>query len=223
MKNYAPLFIAILSTFSFSCFAQSDDHFSANTKMENSQLMADMSSNNDLAMVSYHVEERINMNFGSRVTSYNVSDISFVGTNDLGPNNIRIVTPKYAKAKQKYIPTITNAFAKNNANSLTTSAKLGWAAVPPVKVRDHVNITMIDTYERILDKGYKTVDMMMKVADSHYFEDDMEVAAKWYAELFSVSSNIEAVYYFRYAQALIATKQVAKGKEMMKIYESMNL
>lgn len=221
MKNYAPLFIAIVSTFSFSCLAQSGDHSSASMKMENEQLMAD----NDLAIVSYHVEERINMNFGSRVTSYNVSSLSFVSTNDLGPNNTRIVTPKYGKAKPKSIQALIIEKAKPIiANSIITSAKpLGLAAVAPIKVRDHVNIDIVGTYERILDKGFKSADMMQKVADSNFFEGNMEVAAKWYAELFAVSTDLEAVYYYRFAQTLLSTNQTQKGKEMMKIFETKNL
>ena len=86
MKKYAFFFVAIGSVFSYSCFAQS-----------NAKDLSDMSSKNDLAVVSYHVEERINMNFGGSVRTYEVSNLDMITPKDLGKNNVRIITPKYAK------------------------------------------------------------------------------------------------------------------------------
>lgn len=43
----------------------------------------------------YKVEEIVNMAFGGSVTRYTVSDLSLISKVDLGPENIRIITPFY--------------------------------------------------------------------------------------------------------------------------------
>ena len=101
MKKSAPLFLALISVFSFHCLAQRS--VPANVKITNTQLSSEKMSQNDLAVVSYHVEERINMAFGSTVTTYDVSSLNLVSTHDLGQNNVRVVTPKYEKVRVKAV------------------------------------------------------------------------------------------------------------------------
>ena len=52
----------------------------------------------------YKVEEIINMKFGGTTTRYTVSDLSLISKTNLGPDNIRIITPVYKeeKLKRKY-------------------------------------------------------------------------------------------------------------------------
>lgn len=222
MKNYSLLFVAIASLFSIGCLAQSADHILADSKM---QLMSNEMSNNDLAVVSYHVEERINMPFGSSITTYEVSNISLVRTNELGENNTRVVTPKYGKAKTVPMSAATSASI--------VAPKMPIVAVPalsPTKVvaapkriaPEYVNVDILSTYERVLEKGYRSIDMLKRVANNRYFENDLVVAAKWYKELFAMSSDQEAVMYFRYAQSLKAINENEKAAEMMAIFEQKN-
>lgn len=221
MKNFVPIFTAILCFYSFGSFAQSNKNVVVNEKMEN----ANMHNGNDLAVVSYHVEERINMNFGSNITTYNVSSLSLINTNDLGENNVRIITPKYAKVKAVAVTlNIERPKIEITSPKIVTSASLIKIDVfRPKKRRDYANIYVVDTYERIMDKGYKSKEMIIKVADSHFFDEDMELAAKWYSELFAIDTDIDTVYYYRYAQSLRAIGQTKKADEMIKIFESKNL
>ena len=214
-------FIAIICFYSFGCFAQSNKHVLVNAKMEN----ANMNTGNDLAVVSYHVEERINMNFGSNITTYNVSSLSLINTNDLGENNVRIITPKYAKVKAVAVKlNIERPKIKiTNPKIMTSANQIKIDVFRPKKRRDYANIYVVDTYERIMGKGYKTKDMITKVADSHFFDEDMELAAKWYSELFAIDTDIDTIYYYRYAQSLMAIGQTKKADEMMKKFESNNL
>jgi hypothetical protein len=55
------------------------------------------------------------------------------------------------------------------------------------------------TYERLADKGYKSVDMFQ-----NWETTSMEArkAAQWYGELFTMTSEVEPAYYYRYAQSL---------------------
>lgn len=217
MKKDALLFIAMASVFSLSCLAQRIDHFPDGAKMENMQLLANSMSDNDFAVVSYHVEERINMAFGSSITTYEVSNLSLVGTNDLGQNNTRIVTPKYARAKAKAIavkelPMVPNAIMAPVIKPLKVIA---------VDARPkYVNIDILSTYERVLDKGYKTVEMLKRVGNGRYFDGDLAMAAKWYSQLFDLTTDLDAEYYYRYAQSLHSIRQIEKANEMMKIFEN---
>lgn len=207
------------SVFSLSCLAQSTDRFPDGAPLEHMQLMSsDMSGNNDLAVVSYRVEERINMAFGSSITTYEVSNLSLVGTNDLGENNTRTVTPKYGRAKAK-------AMAVKEATQVPI-AIVPTVAMPKIDAvvvdtrPKYVNIDILSTYERVLDKGYKTVEMLKRVGNGRYFDGDLAMAAKWYSQLFELTTDLDAEYYFRYAQSLKSISQPEKANEMMKIFEN---
>jgi len=83
------------------------------------------------------------------------------------------------------------------------------------------NIDVISTYERVLNKGYESEEMLKKVADKHFFDSDYDAAAKWYAQLIATTcTDLEAVYYYRYAQSLLAINQIEKGNEMMAIFKT---
>jgi GTPase SAR1 family protein len=222
MKNYALFFTAIGSVISYSCFAQS-----------NVKTLSDMTSQNDLAVVSYHVEERINMNFGGSIRTYDVPNLDMITPKDLGQNNVRIVTPVYAKVKAVAVEAVrekitTVAMAKEetvkaNATSIISKPIDTDVLTTAERKREYVNIDVIDTYERIMDKGYKSVAMIIKVADRHFFDGDLVLAAKWYNELFNNTKDLEAVYYYRYAESLKAVNQLDKAREMMKIFETKSL
>lgn len=221
MKKFA-LFIAMVAgSFSYGCFAQSNDRFLDSEKMDNSQI----TTNNDLAVVSYHVEERINMRFGGSVTTYDVTDLSMISKNDLGENNVRIITPKYAKIRPRIEAIgMTGEKVKTTKTEITAKPVNTSLVVKTEAKKDYANIDVIDTYERVMEKGYKSIVMLTKVADRHFFEGDLVLAAKWYTELFNTTkTELEAVYYYRYGQSLIATGQTQKGNEMMKIFEAKSL
>ena len=74
-----------------------------------------------------------------------------------------------------------------------------------------------------MDKGYKSVAMITKVADRNFFDGDMDKAAKMYAELFAITNDLEAVYYYRYGHSLISIGQTEKGTELIEIFKSKSL
>ena len=80
---------------------------------------------------------------------------------------------------------------------------------------NYAYVDAIKTYERIFAKGYKSQDMLQKLGDSYYYKGDYDNAAKWYNELFAFTKEVNPEYYFRYAQALKATKDYKKADEMM--------
>lgn len=193
----------LIAITSLSCF-----HVTAQDGHEVAMNETSAANRSDVAY--YYVEERINMSFGSQITTYTVSDLSFVSKADLGPNNIRIITPKYAKLKSSRI-----------AAKIAVASPAAVDEIPEERPTS-VNIDLIATYERVLEKGYKSEKLLKSVANEYFFNGNFNAAAKWYDELFAMNTDLEAMYYFRYAKALAGANQLEKSTEMMQIFETKN-
>lgn len=72
-----------------------------------------------------------------------------------------------------------------------------------------------DIYEKVANKGYKSVDLFQKLGDSYYFNADLLTANKWYSELFALNETVDPEYLYRYAQTLKATGDVKKSDEYL--------
>ena len=224
MKAYARYFIATMSVLSFHIYGQTTNDIAMTSTNGNVASKAETAPKEDLVIVGYYVEEVINRTFGKRITKYEVSKLDMVYTNDLGPNNTRTVTPIYRKAKVKKVNT---ALALPSKSIIDTSAikiePVNVELIAPDEVPKYISIDIIDTYAKVLDKGYKSIMMLTKVADKAYFSGDLVIAAKYYEELFNLTSDLEPMYYYRYAQALKAINQKDKADEMMRMFERVNI
>lgn len=91
--------------------------------------------------------------------------------------------------------------------------KVGYSDIDPLK-----------TYERVIEKGYKSADMLKKIGNAYYFNEELDKAAKWYQELFSLSTitDLEPEYYFRYARSLKSINKNDEANEMMKLFHQKN-
>ena len=76
-------------------------------------------------------------------------------------------------------------------------------------------VDAIKTYERIASKGYKSVDLFQKLANSYYFNSELAKANKYYAELFALKEEVAPEYYFRYSQCLKSVGDYKKSDEML--------
>ncbi|WPR72035.1 OmpA family protein [Flavobacterium sp. NG2] len=83
-------------------------------------------------------------------------------------------------------------------------------------------IDAIKTYERMYEKGYKSKDILLKLANAYYFNGDLENAAKRYTELFELNPIVVPECYYRYAQSLKSIKEYKKADEMMAIFNKEN-
>ena len=64
-------------------------------------------------------------------------------------------------------------------------------------------VPAIDIYQKVLDKGYESADLLQKLGNSYYFNANYAKAAEVYAQLVEkYPSEIGAEYYFRYGQSL---------------------
>ena len=79
------------------------------------------------------------------------------------------------------------------------------------KGKNYAYVNVTKTYERIAEKGYKSVDLFQKLGNIFYAEKNMSKAAKWYGELFSLTYDLDISYYHQYAKALTAIDDIEKA------------
>ena len=79
-------------------------------------------------------------------------------------------------------------------------------------------IDAIEIYEKVAEKGIKSVDLFQKLGNAFYFNGELTKASKWYGALFALQQEVEPEYYFRYAQALKAEGNYEKANQFMDIF-----
>jgi outer membrane protein OmpA-like peptidoglycan-associated protein/tetratricopeptide (TPR) repeat protein len=99
--------------------------------------------------------------------------------------------------------------------SINLSAQNSKLAKAEEDYEKYAYVDAIKTYERIFENGYKSPDMLQKLGNSYYFNANLQKAAKWYGELFAMTEDLDAEYFFRYAQSLKGIQEYAKADAMM--------
>ncbi|WP_281322052.1 hypothetical protein [Flavobacterium aestivum] len=100
--------------------------------------------------------------------------------------------------------------------------KVKAASKEPQKKDNYTYIDAVKTYERVSEKGYKSPDMLKKLGDSYFFNEQLEKAAKCYGELCEMTTNLEPVYYYRYSIALRAIGETQKAGENLKKFNELS-
>jgi outer membrane protein OmpA-like peptidoglycan-associated protein len=104
--------------------------------------------------------------------------------------------------------------------SFSLSAQQAKLASANKKYENYAYINAIQTYERVAEKGYKSVELFQKLGNAYYFNAQLEKSAKWYGELFALdSTSIQPEYYYRYAQSL---RSIGQNDKANKILEKFN-
>jgi outer membrane protein OmpA-like peptidoglycan-associated protein len=91
--------------------------------------------------------------------------------------------------------------------------------------KEYDNLAYLKTSEILLEvaeNGYTSVDLLQKLASSFYFNNQMEQATKWYGELMKMNEDIDAEYYFRYAQALKSVENYTESDKWMKKFADLD-
>jgi outer membrane protein OmpA-like peptidoglycan-associated protein/tetratricopeptide (TPR) repeat protein len=83
------------------------------------------------------------------------------------------------------------------------------------KYDSYAYVDAIKTYERVANKGYKSEELFKKLGNAYYFNAQLEDAARWYGELFEMTSDLEPEYYYRYSSSLRSIGENDKANEMM--------
>ena len=90
------------------------------------------------------------------------------------------------------------------------------------KYENFAYIDAIKTYERVAEKGYKSIDMFQKLGNAYYFNGELSNAAKWYTELFAMTSDLEPKYYYRYSQSLRSIGENDKANEILEKFNQIS-
>ncbi|WP_456439114.1 OmpA family protein [Psychroserpens sp.] len=92
--------------------------------------------------------------------------------------------------------------------------------------KEYDNLAYVKTSEILLEvanNGFKSVDLLQKLANSFYFNNQMKEAAQWYGELMAMNDDMEdPEYYFRYAQALKSIENYDESDKWMKKFHEAN-
>lgn len=75
-----------------------------------------------------------------------------------------------------------------------------------------------DIYERVANRGHKSVDLFSKLGDSYYYNADLISANKWYTKLFGLSNQVDSEYLYRYSQTLKAAGDIKKSDEYLQMF-----
>jgi len=221
--------IIIVSVFSWSLHSQKVESIIENKKMRTTQLLlpeiSDTLSKSVRIIKSYKVVETINKRFGGYTLTYIVSNPNLVRTNNLGPGNTRVVTPIYKIKKQPidYTNISKTDLIKPAISSNDLHIPIKLDSIEGINENEEISngtayVSILRTYERVLQKGYKSIEMLKKVANGYYFIEQLDKAAKFYEELFSLETDLEPEYYFRYAQSLKFINKTDKADKMMDQY-----
>lgn len=91
------------------------------------------------------------------------------------------------------------------------------------KYDNYAYIDAIKTYEKVAEKGYKSAAMYQKIGNAYYFNGELDKAAKWYGELFTMpDTTIEPTYYYRYAQSLRAIGENDKANKILEEFDKIS-
>lgn len=80
----------------------------------------------------------------------------------------------------------------------------------------------IDQYEKLVEEGNDTVDVLKKIGDAYYYNAQYDDAGKWYAKLFSLEvTDPEPEYIYRYVMTLRTMGEYGKADDWMHTFKTL--
>jgi outer membrane protein OmpA-like peptidoglycan-associated protein/tetratricopeptide (TPR) repeat protein len=76
-------------------------------------------------------------------------------------------------------------------------------------------IDAIKTYEKIVKKGFVNAEICCKIGDAYYYNANYKIAADWYQKAFSLNSELNPEYYYRFAISLKSSNQLEESDKYM--------
>lgn len=104
-------------------------------------------------------------------------------------------------------------------SSLSSYSQKKELTIQKIIPQKYVEVNVIKTYERVAEKGYKSIDMFQKLGNSFYANYELEKAARWYCELFAMTTDLEPKYYYQYEQSL---RSIGENDEANLLLEKFN-
>lgn len=106
-------------------------------------------------------------------------------------------------------------FAVSLAFALKGEAQENKIAKADKQYEKYAYVDAIAIYERVVEKGYEDEKMLKNLGNAYYFRAELTKAVQWYDRLFSLNSEQEPEYYYRYSQSLKSIGNYAKADKMM--------
>ncbi|WJS94026.1 OmpA family protein [Flavobacterium johnsoniae] len=75
-------------------------------------------------------------------------------------------------------------------------------------------------YQKLVDKGNTSLEVLTKLGNSYYFNGQYPEAAEAYSKVFNSGQSVDSEFYFRYAQALNNVKKYDQASVVIKKYYS---
>lgn len=146
--------------------------------------------------------------------------------NEIQPTTTNIVVPAPKEEIKEVLKISKNEIQLTTTNIVVPTPKEEVKEVPKISEKEvadtskkndkFIYIHLIKVYERIAEKGYKSIEIFQKLGDSFFFDGEYAKAARWYTELFQMNAQLEPQYYDRYAHSLSVTGQKGKAEEITK-------
>ncbi len=83
-------------------------------------------------------------------------------------------------------------------------------------------VNVIQTYERIVSRGYKSEEVLSKLGDAYYFRGELPDAAKWYSALYGMNPQMSPERLYRYGQSLRAIENYELSDQIMDQFKAVN-
>lgn len=86
-------------------------------------------------------------------------------------------------------------------------------------------IEAIKIYEKVAEKGYKSLELFQRLGNSYYFNANFEKSAKWYEQMFAIKNDttkIDKDYYYRYYQSLKALKRYDDANKYLDMFSELS-
>lgn len=139
-------------------------------------------------------------------------------TADLQLENTITIAPSLSQKEQQNKTPIN----LNSSNLVQNSTKLSFTDTPK-KAPESSYVDIIKTYEGVVEKGFETLDILKKLANSFFFNNELEKAEKYYTKLFFKTTDLEPEYYYRYSVALKSIGQTQKADEFLKKFKQLSI
>ncbi len=80
----------------------------------------------------------------------------------------------------------------------------------------------IEGYNKIVEKGNESPEIMEKLANANFFNANYEQANVWYTKLYQVSNNMKSENHYRFALTLKSVGKIEEAKAQLELYKNLN-
>jgi len=91
------------------------------------------------------------------------------------------------------------------------------------KYQKFAYIDAIVIYSKLVNKGYKSESMLLKLANANYFSANYPEAAKWYKQLFEMNKQVDNEIYFRYSNTLKSIGETDLANQFLQRFNEQNI